>query len=164
MSLILKPGSAWSDAYDRCVSAAPEAFHDDRVLNHWGGFWQRDGHPEPAVSPVDGTAIAGPPRLDRAAALRAVRAGLDEHRVWRHVPLAERKARVTAALEAMTAHRDLLALLLVWEIGKPWKLAAADVDRCIEGVRWYVGRSTGWSPAASRWPARSATSPAGTIR
>ncbi|WP_329092145.1 MULTISPECIES: aldehyde dehydrogenase family protein [unclassified Streptosporangium] len=139
MSPILKPGSAWSDAYERCVSAAPQAFHDDRVLNHWGGFWQRDGRPEPAASPVDGTAIAGPPRLDRATALRAVRAGLDEHRLWRHVPLAERKARVTAALEAMTAHRDLLTLLLVWEIGKPWKLAAADVDRCIEGVHWYVG-------------------------
>ncbi len=40
----------------------------------------------------------------------------------------------------MTEHRDLLALLLVWEIGKPWRLACADVDRCLDGVRWYVGR------------------------
>jgi acyl-CoA reductase-like NAD-dependent aldehyde dehydrogenase len=38
----------------------------------------------------------------------------------------------------MAAHRDLLALLLVWEIGKPWRLACADVDRGIDGVRWYV--------------------------
>ncbi|MFD0787649.1 aldehyde dehydrogenase family protein, partial [Micromonospora azadirachtae] len=36
-------------------------------------------------------------------------------------------------------HRDLLALLLVWEIGKPWRLACADVDRALDGVRWYVG-------------------------
>ena len=38
----------------------------------------------------------------------------------------------------MAAHRDLLALLLVWEIGKPWRLACADVDRALDGVRWYV--------------------------
>ena len=35
-------------------------------------------------------------------------------------------------------HRDLLSLLLVWEIGKPWRLACADVDRALDGVRWYL--------------------------
>ncbi|MFI7700083.1 aldehyde dehydrogenase family protein [Nonomuraea sp. NPDC049480] len=134
----LKPGTAWSDAYDRCCAAAPEAFHDDRVLNHWGGIWHRDGRPVPGFSPLDGTAIAGPPRLDRAGAGRAVAGAVEEHRRWRHVPLAQRKAMVTAAVDAMAAHRDLLALLLVWEIGKPWKTACADVDRCLDGVRWYV--------------------------
>nr|BFE88113.1 hypothetical protein GCM10020093_107140 [Planobispora longispora] len=98
--------------------------------------------PAPGVTPVDGTAVAGPPRLDRGTAFRAVRASVDEHRLWRHVPLAERKARVTAALDALRAHRDLLVLLLVWEIGKPWKLAAADVDRCVEGRTGTSGRST----------------------
>ncbi|MEV4287642.1 aldehyde dehydrogenase family protein [Nonomuraea bangladeshensis] len=134
----LKPGTAWHDAYDRCRTAAPEAFHDDRVLNHWGGIWHRDGRPVPGFSPLDGTAIAGPPRLDRAGAGRAVAGAVEEHRRWRHVPLAARKAMVTAAVESMAAHRDLLALLLVWEIGKPWRTARADVDRCLDGVRWYV--------------------------
>ncbi|MEU6728232.1 aldehyde dehydrogenase family protein [Nonomuraea wenchangensis] len=134
----LKPGTAWHDAYDRCRTAAPEAFHDDRVLNHWGGIWHRDGRPVPGFSPLDGTAIAGPPRLDRAGAGRAVAGAVEEHRRWRHVPLAARKAMVTAAVESMAAHRDLLALLLVWEIGKPWRTACADVDRCLDGVRWYV--------------------------
>ncbi|WP_277304270.1 aldehyde dehydrogenase family protein [Spongiactinospora sp. TRM90649] len=129
---------AWHDAYTRGHAVAPEAFHDDRVLNHWDGRWQRDGTAAPDTSPVDGTVIAGPPRLDRSTALRAVRASLDEHREWRHVPLAERKTRVSAALDALAEHRDLLSLLLVWEIGKPWRLATADVDRCIDGVRWYV--------------------------
>ncbi|MBB5080153.1 aldehyde dehydrogenase family protein [Nonomuraea endophytica] len=136
----IKPGTAWQDTYDRCCTAAPEAFHDDRVLNHWGGFWHRDGRPDtPVFSPIDGTAIAVPPRLDRSGAGRAVAGAESEHRQWRHVPLAERKARVTAAVEAMAEHRDLLAMLLVWEIGKPWKTACADVDRCLDGVRWYVG-------------------------
>ncbi|MFJ1597253.1 aldehyde dehydrogenase family protein [Streptomyces sp. NPDC088261] len=136
--LQLKPGTAWSDAWRRSLAVAPEAFRDDRVLNLWASSWQTEGRALPATSPVDGSPIAGPPRLDAATAQQAVRASLDEHRAWRHVPLPERKARVTATLDALTEHRELLALLLVWEIGKPWRLAQADVDRAIDGVRWYV--------------------------
>ena len=39
----------------------------------------------------------------------------------------------------MRTHRDTLAQLLVWEIGKPWKLACDDVDRALAGVDWYLG-------------------------
>ncbi|MFG2874754.1 aldehyde dehydrogenase family protein [Streptomyces sp. NPDC048337] len=137
-TLTLKPGTAWPDAWRRALEAAPEAFREDHVLNLWGGSWQHDGSSLPATSPVDGSPIAGPPRLDSATAGRAVRASLDAHRAWRHVPLPERRARVGAALDALTEHRELLSLLLVWEIGKPWRLARADVDRAVDGVRWYV--------------------------
>ncbi|GAA0412050.1 aldehyde dehydrogenase family protein [Streptomyces luteireticuli] len=137
-SLVLRPGAEWDSAWQRCLALAPEAFRDDRVLNLWNGAWHADGRPLPAVSPVDGTPVAGPPRLDAPAAHRAVRAALDQHRAWREVPLADRKARVSAALDALDEHRELLSLLLVWEIGKPWRLAQADVDRAIDGVRWYV--------------------------
>ncbi|MFF9136226.1 aldehyde dehydrogenase family protein [Streptomyces albogriseolus] len=137
-TLTLKSGTAWADAWQRCLTAAPEAFRDDRVLNLWNTAWQADGRALPAVSPVDGTPVAGPPRLDRTTARHAVRAALDQHRAWRHVPLPERRARVAATLDALAEHRDLLALLLVWEIGKPWRLARADVDRAVDGVRWYV--------------------------
>ncbi|MET8451468.1 aldehyde dehydrogenase family protein [Streptomyces sp. NPDC005209] len=136
--LILKPGTSWSDAWQRSLAVAPEAFHEDRVLNLYGAAWRTDGRARPATTPVDGTPIVGAPRLDRATARHAVRASLDQHRAWRHVPLAERRARVAATLDALTEHRELLALLLVWEIGKPWRLAQADVDRAIDGVRWYV--------------------------
>ena len=76
---------------------------------------------------------------------------------------------MTAAVDAMTEHRDLLALLLVWEIGKPWRLAGADVDRCLDGVRWYVGEierqlADRRRRRARPCPARSPTSPAGTTR
>lgn len=137
-SPILKPGTAWPDAWQRCLTVAPEAFRDERVFNLWDARWQPDGRVLPATSPVDGTLIAGPPRLDAATAHQAVRASLDQHRAWRHVPLSERRARVTATLDALTEHRELLSVLLVWEIGKPWRLAQADVDRAIDGVRWYV--------------------------
>ncbi len=151
-ALALKPGTAWQDAWQRCLTTAPEAFRDDRVLNLWAAGWKHDGNPLPATSPVDGSPITGPPRLDAVTAQQAVRASLDQHRAWRHVPVAERRARVSAALDALTEHRELLALLLVWEIGKPWRLAQADVDRAIDGVRWYVDgiepMLTGRSPLA----------------
>ncbi|MFD0204540.1 MULTISPECIES: aldehyde dehydrogenase family protein [Saccharothrix] len=138
MPPILKPGTSWPELYDRCARVAPEAFHPDRLLNHVAGKWQRVGAPGDATSPVDGSTIAGPPRLDAAQASHAVASAVEQHRAWATVPLKERKARTLAAVADLRAHRDLLALLLVWEIGKPWRLATADVDRCVEGVEWYV--------------------------
>jgi acyl-CoA reductase-like NAD-dependent aldehyde dehydrogenase len=61
------------------------------------------------------------------------------HAAWGKVSLDERKVRVAKAVELLRENRDTIAQLLVWEIGKPWKLACADVDRCIEGVEWYLG-------------------------
>ncbi|WP_405802858.1 aldehyde dehydrogenase family protein [Streptomyces sp. NBC_01187] len=139
LPLSLKPGTSWDEAWQRCRSVAPEAFAEDgRVRNLWRGSWHMDGDPLPATSPLDGSPLAGPPRLDAPAAHRAVRAALDQHRDWRHVPLEERRSRVAAVLDSLAQHRTVLALLLVWEIGKPWKLALADVDRAIDGVRWYA--------------------------
>ena len=90
------------------------------------------------VSPVDQSTIGQLSKIDEPTALKAVAAAHQQHREWADVPLAERKARVTAAVDAMTDARDDLALLLAWEIGKPWKLACADVDRALDGVRWYL--------------------------
>jgi acyl-CoA reductase-like NAD-dependent aldehyde dehydrogenase len=138
MSLQLKPGTSWWETYARCVQAAPEAFDSDRILNLVGGQWRRVGIPGDHVNPVDGSPIPGPPRIDFEQALAAVAHSLEEHKRWGDVDLDERRNRVTEAVDAMAQHRDLLAMLLVWEIGKPWRLATADVDRCLDGVRWYV--------------------------
>lgn len=73
-TLTLKSGTSWADAWQRCRDVAPEAFRDDRVLNLWNGAWQADGRVLPATSPVDGSRIAGPPRLDAPTAQQAVRA------------------------------------------------------------------------------------------
>ncbi len=138
MALQLKPGTSWTDLYARCLEVAPEAFDADRVRNLWGGEWRRDGVPAAATSPVDGSPIAGPPLMEAAEAQAALRAAADQHRAWSDVPLADRRAMVGAAVDAMAGSRDLLALLIVWEIGKTWRSATADVDRCLEGVRWYL--------------------------
>lgn len=136
--MLLKSGTDWPTIYARCRSVAPQAFLPDGLANHWGGLWRSGGAVTPGVSPVDGTEIAGAPAVDQLTATAAVRAAYHQHRTWGETPLTERKARVLAALDALQEHRELLSLLLVWEIGKPWRLATADVDRCIDGVRWYV--------------------------
>ena len=140
MSLQLKPGTSWWETYGRCTQAAPEAFDSDRLRNLTRGEWRRIGIPGDHVNAVDGTPIPGPPLVDHDEAVAAVEFACGEHDIWAKVDLDERRARVSAAVDALSEHHELLALLLVWEIGKPWRLASADVDRCIDGVRWYLGQ------------------------
>lgn len=135
--LHVKPGHTFADAFARARAAAPDAFGADRLNNLWGGKWRTEGTSHAATSPVDGSAIVGPPMLDAATARAAMEATVAEHDTWRRVPLEERRARVRRALERLDEHRDLLTLLLVWEIGKPWGQAATGVDRTISGVEWY---------------------------
>jgi len=51
--------------------------------------------------------------------VRAVAHAKREHDAWGRVDLDERRRRVAEAVAAMREHRYTLALLLVWEIGKP---------------------------------------------
>jgi acyl-CoA reductase-like NAD-dependent aldehyde dehydrogenase len=139
VSLSLKPGTSWDDAYGRARAVAPEAFESDRILNLIGGEWRKIGSPGSHVTPIDGTPIQGPPRVDHDTAVTAIAQAAAEHKAWGDVDLDERKARVKAAVGEMRIHRETLALLLVWEIGKPWRLACADVDRALDGVEWYLG-------------------------
>ena len=114
MTLSIKPGTAWADVYARARAAAPEAFDADRVLNLTGGEWKRIGSPGEHITPVDGSSIQGPPRIDHDDAVTAVAQAAGEHKAWGEVDLDERKSRVAAAVAEMREHRDTLALLLVW--------------------------------------------------
>ncbi|MCZ4497222.1 MAG: aldehyde dehydrogenase family protein [Thermoleophilia bacterium] len=139
MAFILKHGTDWNTTWERARAVAPEAFDATSARNLLAGDWEAIGKTEPHTLAIDGSQIPGPPKIGAADAARAVDAANAQHAEWTTVPLAERAERVTAAVDAMAEHRDLLALLLVWEIGKPWKLACADVDRALDGVRWYLG-------------------------
>ena len=141
MTLVLKNGMSWADTYRRCMQVAPEAFDSDRIRNLIAGEWTRAGTPGEHRNPVDGAEIEGPPRITHDEAEEAVNGAVRQHRAWASVSLDERKERVARAVASMREHRDLLALLLVWEIGKPWRLACADVDRALDGVDWYVAEA-----------------------
>ena len=134
----LAPGTAWADVLSRVTAVAPEAFAGSRLRNLYAGEWHDVGTPYPLRTPVDGTLLTELSRVDAETAHKAVHAATAQHRQWAITPLAERRTRVLEALSALTEHRDLLALTLVWEIGKPWRLACADVDRALDGVRWYA--------------------------
>ncbi|MEL6796349.1 MAG: aldehyde dehydrogenase family protein [Planctomycetota bacterium] len=138
MAVSLKEGASWGEVYRRAIGVAPEAFETDRIRNLVAGEWLRSGEPGDHRTPVDGQPIQGPPRIDREEAANAVGAAVRQHAEWSTVELDERRERVSRAVAGMRDNRDLLALMLVWEIGKPWRLACADVDRCLDGVDWYI--------------------------
>ncbi len=125
MTLLLKPGTDWQSVTDTARRLAPEAFDSDRIRNLIGGSWLAVGATGKHVNPVDQSPILGPPRVDHDTAVTAVADSVRQHHEWASVPLDERVTRVRAALDGLRDSRDAIAMLLVWEIGKPWKIACA---------------------------------------
>lgn len=138
MSLQHKPGTSWNEVYARARSVAPEAFEADHIANLLDGKWSFVGETRPHPLAIDATLIPGPPRIDHDTAVRAVEQAARQHAEWSRVPLEERQRRVQNAVALLREHRDTIALLLMWEIGKPWRIACADVDRCVDGIDWYL--------------------------
>ncbi|MCY7329699.1 MAG: aldehyde dehydrogenase family protein [Saprospiraceae bacterium] len=139
MSKILLPAARWELLESQLKTIAPEMFNSEgRVLNHIAGEWKNSGHAKPYLSPVDGTELGHLPMLSSAEGKQAVQAAALEFADWRKVDLDTRRAKVAAAVAALRQHRDLLAYLLTWEIGKPVAQSRVSVDRCIEGVEWYL--------------------------
>ncbi len=138
LSKVLKPGTSFHDVYARASALAPEAFRPGRISNYWGGKWQEVGVPNPSYSPVDGSQIIGPSLLETDQAAVALQFCIKDHFDWLKVPLSERKERVGRVVDRIRDNRELLALLLVWEIGKPYQQSLVSVDRTTEGVAWYL--------------------------
>ena len=135
--------ATWAAVRDRVRAAAPEAFAAEGPANLVDGDWRSVGRAFDQVSPVDRSVLGSMLKVDSATAVDAVERASAAHTAWTRIDLDERRRRVTAAIDALAAHRDDLALLLCWEIGKPWTAACADVDRCLEGARWYVDEIEG---------------------
>lgn len=135
----IAPHAEWARLVADLRTASPEVWGSDGgVLNLVEGDWGHAGRAKPYISPVDGTVLGGLPMVDVETALRATRFAAAEHNTWSRTDLDERRRRVSECLDLLRGQRELLALLLMWEIGKPYKLATTDVDRCISGVAWYV--------------------------
>jgi acyl-CoA reductase-like NAD-dependent aldehyde dehydrogenase len=139
MKLTLKKDTDFASIYAKARIAAPEAFGEHSPRNLIDGDWSSAGRSISHCSPIDGSQIVGPAMLNLQQVQDAVHQSVKQDAQWSKTPLEERKIRVSKALELLSEHRDLLAQLIIWEIGKPWKLACADVDRAIEGVQWYLG-------------------------
>jgi acyl-CoA reductase-like NAD-dependent aldehyde dehydrogenase len=144
MAKLIAPDLDWNAVLGRLRSVAPEAFGSDgHALNLIGGDWGHHGNGKHYATPIDGSELGRMPMIDLDQAKRAVRFAAHEHASWSKLDLDERKLRVTACLNDLRRHRDLIAHLLIWEIGKPYATACDDIDRCISGVEWYLGEIEG---------------------
>ncbi len=134
----------WPTLFRQMQSLVPEAFSSDgHVLNLIDGTWSHPGHGRHYISPVDGTTLGSMPYLDLESAKHAVKFAAAEFEAWSKVDLDERKRRVADCVQRIKAQRELIALLLTWEIGKPYQQSLVSVDRCVSGVEWYIDNIEG---------------------
>src|ERR1700692_2854750 len=119
----------------RLRSQAAEAFSGDgRVLNLLEGDWKEPDSGRHYESPIDGSSLGPLPMIELDTAIKAVQFAKSESKQWAKVDLDERRRRVTLCLDGLREQRELIGLLLMWEIGKPYAQAMTDIDRCISGV------------------------------
>lgn len=136
---IVSPQVEFKHLLNQVEKATPEIFDaKNRFLNLVEGEWKFAGKPRDFVSPIDGKTLAALPFLDEGTVLLAVRFAKKEAADWAKVELDERRAKVSDCVKHLRANVDLIAKLLIWEIGKTYKLGFTDIDRCIDGVEWYL--------------------------
>ena len=90
------------------------------------------------ISPIDGSVYlerdyAQPEQFGVALEL-AHRA----QRQWRQVPLVERKALCSAAVRAFVSNKDQIAQELCWQMGRPIKYAAGEVNSFAERAEYMI--------------------------
>jgi acyl-CoA reductase-like NAD-dependent aldehyde dehydrogenase len=136
---MIAPAAEWESLLKSLRAIAPEAFDSEgRVLNLIDGEWKNPGFGRHYESAIDGRSLGRIPMLDLDSALAAVKFAKSEANSWASIDLDERRRRVAFTVNSLKQHRELIALLLMWEIGKPHAQALTDIDRCISGVEWYL--------------------------
>jgi len=89
-------------------------------------------------SPVDGSlycerALARPDEIN-AVLGRAAHA----QRAWRNVPVAERAAICSRFCDQFESHRERQALELTWQMGRPIRYAASEINGTLERARYMI--------------------------
>jgi acyl-CoA reductase-like NAD-dependent aldehyde dehydrogenase len=150
---IVKPQAEWHNILTQVKAALPEAFTSDgNVLNLIHGEWRNAGNGKMFLSPVDGSPLGLYPMVTLDAGKEAVRFAKAEFDAWAKTDLDTRKSRVRACLDELKKHQELLAYLLVWDIGKPFQQTMVSVERCISGVEWYINNIEGMLQNGKRKP------------
>jgi acyl-CoA reductase-like NAD-dependent aldehyde dehydrogenase len=144
MSKIILPHARWEVLLEKLKSLAPEAFGENGdILNLTEGKWHLSGNKKLFSSSVDGTILGHYPMLNAQAGKLAVEYCRKDFSDWSKVDLNHRKQIIQAVIDEMGEHKELLAYILVWEIGKPYHQALDGVERCISGVQWYINNIEG---------------------
>jgi acyl-CoA reductase-like NAD-dependent aldehyde dehydrogenase len=136
---IISPSLNFELLIAQLKGVAPELFSvNNTFCNLMEGRWQEIGSPHPFHSPVDGSYLGDLPFVNVQQAENAVLYAKQEQVAWAETTLDYRKQAVQNALDLLRTNADLIAKLIIWEIGKTYKLAFTDIDRAIDGVQWYV--------------------------
>jgi acyl-CoA reductase-like NAD-dependent aldehyde dehydrogenase len=90
------------------------------------------------ISPVDGRVYASRPvasKKDIAATFAAAHAA--QHK-WKRLPLTERAAYCSAAVDAMLAMKDEIVPELAWQMGRPIRYGAGELRGLEERARYMI--------------------------
>lgn len=129
----------WPNLFAQMQKIVPEVFDENaHPLNLMEGKWQNYGNQKLFTSCVDGTQLGYYPNIDLETCKKAVAYCGKETSDWANTSLDNRKEAVQKTINDLAAHKELIAFILVWEIGKPYDQSLDSVERCIEGVQWYV--------------------------
>ncbi len=129
----------WKNLFQQMQSLVPEAFENEKhLLNLMEGEWQQTGNQKLFTSCVDGTQLGYYPNIDLPTCKKAVEYCGKQAKSWAQTSLDDRKEMVQKTINDLSEHKELIAFILVWEIGKPYDQALDSVERCVDGVQWYI--------------------------
>jgi acyl-CoA reductase-like NAD-dependent aldehyde dehydrogenase len=90
------------------------------------------------ISPVDGRVYASRPLASRKQITRTFGAARAAQQKWKRLPLAERAAYCTAAVDAMVAMTDEIVPELAWQMGRPIRYGAGEIRGFEERARYMI--------------------------
>jgi acyl-CoA reductase-like NAD-dependent aldehyde dehydrogenase len=90
------------------------------------------------VSPVDGRIYASRPVASKKAIAATFDTARTAQKQWERVPLAERAARCSEAVDAMLAMQDEIVPELAWQMGRPVRYGPGELRGFEERARYMI--------------------------
>ncbi len=90
------------------------------------------------ISPVDGRVYASRPVATKKAITAIFAAAHRAQQTWGRVPLADRAAYCSAAVDAMLAMKDEIVPELAWQMGRPVRYGAGELRGFEERARYMI--------------------------
>jgi acyl-CoA reductase-like NAD-dependent aldehyde dehydrogenase len=91
------------------------------------------------ISPIDGSTVASRPVASDAEITAALAAARKAQAEWRRVPIPQRAAILSKAVDAMLAMKDEIAPELTRQMGRPIRYAAGELKGFEERARHMIG-------------------------
>jgi acyl-CoA reductase-like NAD-dependent aldehyde dehydrogenase len=90
------------------------------------------------ISPVDGSVYVSRPVASKKTIATTFAAARAAQEKWRRLPLAERAAYCSAAVDAMVAMKDEIVPELAWQMGRPIRYGAGELRGFEERARYMI--------------------------